>query len=82
MYSKIYTSEILARYVKASILKWTILSLDEEGGLRIIKIFLAMCEKLGDFYDNLFDCIDRHEQNYNEDDGLYRPSMTSFDLEF
>ena len=28
-----------------------------------------MCEKIGDFYDNLFDCIDRHEENYNKDDG-------------
>jgi len=31
----------------------------------------AMCEKIGDFYDNLFDCIDRHEKNYNEDDGMF-----------
>ena len=30
-----------------------------------------MCETIGDFYDNLLDCIDRHEKNYNEDDGMF-----------
>ena len=55
---------------------------------RQYKIFLAMCEKIGDFYDNLFDCIDRHEENYNEDDGIILclspiwPQMNSIRLHF
>ena len=37
-----------------------------------------MCETIGDFYDNLLDCIDRHEKNYNEDDGMFLSLVLTF----
>ena len=33
------------------------------------KVFLAMCESVGEFYDFLHDVMDEHEAKYNIEDG-------------